>query len=67
MVGFRPEEVPQGHPAAWFQPIVFGLGALTLAVTTMSMRALLRRFKQWLANAPRPNALLGLTPPLPRR
>jgi hypothetical protein len=59
IAGFRPDDAPQGHPLPWFQPLVFGIAALILAATTVSARALLRRFKGWLANAPRPGAVLG--------
>jgi HAAS domain-containing protein len=61
-LGFRPEDVAQGRPAlgGWFQPVVFGVGALLLGVTTAAVRALGRRFQYWRTNAPRPAAILGL-------
>jgi hypothetical protein len=72
-LGFRTGDIPQGHEVlgSWFQPITFGIGLLLFTLTTMLMRALLRRFKQWRTSAFRhseaPRAALQGVPNLARR
>jgi hypothetical protein len=52
-IGFRSGEIPGGQEVLgkWFEPISFGLGLLFLSVTTVLIRALLPRFKQWRTSA----------------
>jgi len=71
--GFRPGDLPQSHEVlgSWFQPIAFGIGLLWFTLTTMLMRTLLHRFKQWRTSAFRdseaPRVVLRTVPGLARR
>ncbi len=71
--GFRPGELPQDHEVlgSWFQPITFGIGLLFFTLTTILMRFLLQRFKQWRTSATlqseAPRVVLRSLPGLARR
>jgi hypothetical protein len=72
-LGFHAGDLPQGHEVlgSWFQPITFGIGLLLFTLTTMLMRVLLHRFKQWRTSATRhseaPRVVLQAVPGLARR
>jgi hypothetical protein len=53
LLWFRSGYITHGHEVlgSWFQPITFGIGLLFFTLTTMLMRSLLQRFKQWRSNA----------------
>jgi hypothetical protein len=73
LLGFRSGDITHGHEVlgSWFQPITFGIGLLFFTLTTMLMRTLLHRFKQWRTSASShseaPRAVLQSVPGLARR
>jgi hypothetical protein len=73
LLWFRSGVIPQGHEVlgTWFQPIAFGIGLLLFTLTTMLMRTLLSRFKQWRTSAwghsEAPRVVLRTVPGLARR
>lgn len=57
--GFRPGNAPEAHQilGPWFTQLTLALGVLLFIGTTMLMRRLLPKFKQWRAHALHPATL----------
>jgi hypothetical protein len=58
--GFRPGNVPEAHQilGPWFTQITLALGVLLFIGTTMLMRRLLPKFKQWRTSALHPATMV---------